>query len=200
MRTEILNHKLNSLSTTIEVSNACKIIEGYGPFEYNTPNRVDVVGPEYFKKNFKAKTIESQNQIINTITKYSLNTDQKRAFHIVANHATLPQYTPLKMYLGGMAGTGKSQVIKALVDFFNQRMESHRFMILAPTGTAAALLGGSTYHSILGIGGKGKNEEARNENTTIKQVQTKLKGVEYIFLDEVSMLSCKNLYSISARL
>jgi hypothetical protein len=55
------------------------------------------------------------------------------------------------MYLGGMGGTGKSQVIKAVVAFFEERNESHRFIILAPTGSAAALLNGSTYHSALGL-------------------------------------------------
>jgi len=50
----------------------------------------------------------------------------------------------------GMGGTGKSQVVKALMDFYKFRNESHRFVVLAPTGTAAALLHGSTYHSFLG--------------------------------------------------
>ena len=53
------------------------------------------------------------------------------------------------MYLGGMGGTGKSQVIKALSQFFTGRNEAHHFITVAPTGTAAALLGGSTYHSML---------------------------------------------------
>ena len=46
------------------------------------------------------------------------------------------------MYLGGMGGTGKSQVLKALSYFFETRNESHQFTIFAPTGSAAALLGG----------------------------------------------------------
>ena len=50
--------------------------------------------------------------------------------------------TQLKMYLGGMGGTGKSQVLKALVEFFKDRNESHRIIIIAPTGSAAALLNG----------------------------------------------------------
>lgn len=72
-----------------------------------------------------------------------------------------PQSEQLKMYLGGMAGTGKSQVIKAMIQFFEQRQESYKFLIMAPTGAAAALIGGSTYHSMLAInkfqpeGGKG---------------------------------------------
>ena len=50
-----------------------------------------------------------------------------------------------------MAGTGKSQVIKALMELFKRREEEYRFQCMAPTGTAAALIGGSTYHSVLGI-------------------------------------------------
>ena len=68
------------------------------------------------------------------------------------------------MYLGSMGGTGKSQVIKSLMHFFKSRNESHRFVVLAPTGTAAALLQGSTYHSFLGVPIDGQ-EALRNEAT-----------------------------------
>ncbi|KDR64972.1 hypothetical protein GALMADRAFT_37733, partial [Galerina marginata CBS 339.88] len=61
----------------------------------------------------------------------------------------------LKMYLGGMGGTGKSQVIKALIKFFKKKNESHRIVVLGPTGTSAALINGSTYHSFLGINAAG---------------------------------------------
>jgi len=36
-------------------------------------------------------------------------------------------------------------VIKALTSFFEKRNESHRIIITAPTGTAAALVGGSPH-------------------------------------------------------
>jgi hypothetical protein len=103
----------------------------------------------------------------------------------------------LKMYLGGMGGTGKSQVIKALKHYFEKKNESHRFVILGPTGTSAALLGGSTYHSFLGIRMQSDNS---NYNQTIAQVRTRLEGIDYIFIDEVSMLSCHDLYKISSQL
>ena len=57
-----------------------------------------------------------------------------------------------------MGGTGKSQVLKALSYFFETRNESHRFTIVAPTGSAAALLGGSTYHYLFGINEYTKNQ------------------------------------------
>jgi thymidylate kinase len=88
------------------------------------------------------------------VSDFSLNIDQERAFRIIANHASTEKPGQLIMYIGGMAGTGKSQVIKALTAFFEKRNESHRIVITAPTGTAAALVGGSTYHSILGINDK----------------------------------------------
>jgi len=101
------------------------------------------------------------------------------------------------MYIGGMGGTGKTQVIKALIKFFEQRNESHRFLVLAPTGTAAALLSGSTYHSVLGIR---DIDDGPITATILSQMRTRLEGVDYIFLDEVSMLSCHDMYKICAQL
>ena len=104
-----------------------------------------LIDKNYFlHKDFQATDSEAQQLIDDTVVKYSLNEEQERAFRIVANHAVQPSGEHLKMYLEGMAGTGKSQVIKALTYFFAERKESYRFMCLAPTGSAAALIGDST--------------------------------------------------------
>ena len=91
-----------------------------------------------------------------------MNEAQERAFRIVAHHAVESCGEHLKMYLGGMAGTGKSQVIKALTYFFAERQENYRFMCMAPTGSAAALIGGSTYHSMLGFSKADSTETSAN--------------------------------------
>ena len=98
------------------------------------------------------------------------------------------------MYISGMEGTGKSQVIKALTSFFERQNESHHIIITAPTGTAVALVGGSTYHSILGINDKS------GSSISMAKVRTRLNGADYMFLDEVSMICCHDLYNISAQL
>ena len=72
-------------------------------------------------------------------------------------------------------------------------------MIFGPTGTAAALLNDSTYHSFLGVPMSGASK-TRNEATSIAQVRTRLEGVDYLFIDEVSMLACHEMYKISAQL
>ena len=171
------------------------------PLKAQNFSDVAVQDISYLRKNFKADKAEKQKIIDDIVKQFLLNTEQERAFRIVANHATMFQPNQLKMYLGGMGGTGKSQVIKALTSFFEKRNESHRIMILAPTGSAAALLNGSTYHSVLGITiANNKYEFAGNEHTTMAQVKARLDGVDYIFLDEVSMLACHDLYKISAQI
>ena len=167
------------------------------------PLDVKILPAEYFMHNFQAEKIKDREIISNTIGKFSLNKEQKRAFHIIANHASEACPDQLKMYLGGMGGTGKTQVIKALMSMFDQRHENHRFIVLAPTGTAAALLNGSTYHSILGVRSSNngnKEESLKNENTIIREIQERLEGVDYIFFDELSMIACHELYAISSQL
>jgi len=161
-------------------------------------NEVVVDDISYLDKKFKAKKEEEQKVIDSVAQEFSLKEEQERAFRIVANHATIKKSEQLKMYLGGMGGTGKSQVIKALIAFFDRCNEAHGIMILALTGTAAALLNGSTYHSALGM--QSKSRQNHNEHSTMTQVQSQLDGVDYIFIDEVSMISCYELYKISAQL
>jgi PIF1-like helicase len=67
---------------------------------------------------------------------------------------------------------------------------------VAPTGSAAVLLGGSTYHSAFAIDTNG----SQTSNIQLTQVKLRLQGVKYVFLDEVSMLSCREMYLISTRL
>ena len=158
------------------------------------PNDVKVVDKSYMSRSFISK--EWQTTIVSVSEQFRLNEEQDRAFLIVANHACSPDSDQLKMHIAGMAGTGKTQVLKALVEFFKLRKESHRLVVVAPTGSAAALLKGSTYHSMFGINNDGK----KTSNIQMAQVRSKLEGVQYVFLDEVSMLSCRDMYLISARL
>ena len=157
-------------------------------------NNVQVVDRSYLQRSFKAKLKSDQNLVTSTVKDFSLNPEQERAFRIIAHHSLEPNSEQLKMYLGGMGGTGKSQVIKALMEFFKNKNESHRIVVLGPTGSSAALINGSTYHSFLGI------NPGPNTAKKINEVKAKLEGVDYIFIDEVSMMSCQDMYKISAQL
>ncbi|KAJ7452796.1 hypothetical protein FB451DRAFT_992578, partial [Mycena latifolia] len=94
------------------------------------------------KSNIDAQT--NSDIMSSIVMSYKLNTEQSRAFKIVADHASGAPVMPLRMYMGGMGGTGKTQVLHAIIDFFTRRKEEHRFIVLGPTGSTAALLNGST--------------------------------------------------------
>src|SRR5271170_4502021 len=148
-------------------------------------NNVEVVDKSYIDQMFTPALKHDKYNIENTIKTFNLNKEQERAFRIISNHATMQDIDAdkLHIYLGGMGGTGKSQVIKALIHFFTMRNKSHEFLVVAPTASAATLLNGSTYHSIFGI-----NQINSTSAKSLAQIRANLEGVEYIFLDEVSML------------
>jgi hypothetical protein len=112
-----------------------------------TPDVVKVINKAYLDRRYHTTEHNGFMDIVSQ--QYSLNEEQERAFRIIANHVVLPNSEPLKMYIGGMGGTGKSQVLKAVSSFFENRNEAYRFIVVAPTGTAAALLSVTTRYGLL---------------------------------------------------
>lgn len=84
--------------------------------------------------------------------------------------------------LSGKAGTGKSTVLKELI-----KQKNKSVVCCAPTGIAAINVGGSTIHSLFGLGidGVATYETARFLKPVKKQV---LQFADVIVIDEVSML------------
>ena len=153
------------------------------------PDDVCVIKESYLSHTFISN--EWQTVIEDIISHFGLNCEQARTFHIVANPICDTDSEQLKMYIGSMAGTGKLQVLRALSKFFTQRKELHHLLILAPMGSTATLLGGSTYHSVLGI--NSDSDWSLNTSTWLSQIKMRLIGIQYIFLDKVSMLSCRDM-------
>ncbi|KAF8229334.1 hypothetical protein L208DRAFT_1286883, partial [Tricholoma matsutake] len=140
-----------------------------------TPNEVKIINKEHLSSAFHSS--QWQTEIAQIARDFDLKKEQEHAYHIIANHSCSENPDQLKMNIAGMAGTGKTQVLLALMHFFALKKETHHLVIVAPTGSTAALLGGSTYHYMFGID-----------------------RIDYVFFDEVLMLSCHDMYRISERL
>jgi cysteine synthase len=128
---------------------------------------VKVVDKDYLEK--KCTNPDWQDEMNAVVKDFQLNAEQERAFRIVSNHSCRSSSEQLRMHIGGMGGTGKSQVLKALMEFIKRKKESHRFVIVAPTGSAAALLGGSTYHYLFGINDFTTGKSANLQLAEVKQ-------------------------------
>ncbi|KAF9534447.1 hypothetical protein CPB83DRAFT_724268, partial [Crepidotus variabilis] len=180
----ILDKKNNNINSPGRLTTYNSRISG-------STNIVKIVDRDFLHRSFHLAP--HSLVVCETVVKFALNAEQERAFRIIANHGISVEPDQLRMYLGGMGGTGKSQVLKSLSHFFTQRNEAHRFVVVAPTGTAAALLGGSTYHSMFGV-------HERSFDNRVGLVKARLTGVDYVFLNEVSMLSARDKYKIHAQL
>ena len=161
-----------------------------------TPNSVKIVNKSYLQNSFNLRDKKLQDIVENIQTEMSLNAAQCRAFKIATNHIGANDSEQLRMFISGMAGTGKTAVLRAIKRYFALRNESHRFAVIVPTGSAAAMIGGSTYHSLLDV----NDFHLGGSLTTVAKTRQCLFEVDYIFLDEVSMISCKELYRIHNKL
>jgi hypothetical protein len=105
----------------------------------------------------------------------------------------LSKREPGHVLLYGAAGTGKSYVIGQIQDIFNEH--DTRFVTLSPTGVAATGINGSTIHSYFGLGVMDKSFKKMLRN--IEMSRNNINGLEYIMIDECSMLTPKVFLTIS---
>ncbi|KAJ7881689.1 hypothetical protein B0H13DRAFT_1629913, partial [Mycena leptocephala] len=76
------------------------------------------------------------------------NIEQVRAIRIVAEHFMFGMERQLLLYIAGVGGSGKSYIIKAVVEFFRRCGVSESMMWSAPTRCAAVLINGFTIHAL----------------------------------------------------
>ena len=126
------------------------------------------------------------------IKEFTLNEEQTRAFSMIAEHSCTEKPSQLRMFLGGPGGTGKSQVINALHTFFQQKGQDRCFCLASFTGVAAHNIKGTTLHAALGL-----NQQRKGSSSKVAQELIAMwRGVDYLFIDEVSMIGCKFLLKI----
>ena len=143
-----------------------------------------------------ATCIENNIDVDEMIKEFTLNNEQARAFRIICNHSMNSQNEALKMYIGGAGGTGKSRVINALKKYFEQRGQGRRFRLASYTGVAAKNISGMTVHSALSLNQQRKG----NKSKTRRDLIAMWEGVDYFFIDEISMIGCQMMYRISEAL
>jgi hypothetical protein len=98
----------------------------------------------------------------------------------------------------GEAGTGKTQVIKALQAWFTRLDRVNELLVTATTGTAAINILGRTVHNATAIAIE-MGDVTRTSRVTDK-MQNLWEGRTYVISDEVSMLSCETMVSLNAQL
>ena len=119
-----------------------------------------------------------------------MNKKQKVAFEKaiadVVKRVKGEEVTQNLIYVGGPAGTGKSQIIKAIVSFHTQIRQCNTLRLCSYTGTAAKNIGRSTISSLIGL-----------RKVSTSKLEKKWHNVNTLLLDEVSIVRKRLLAKIS---
>lgn len=128
------------------------------------------------------------------LKEFGLNINQARAFNLIVEAARQGRNEdPLRMYVGGCGGTGKSRVIEAVSAYFEMLGESTRYRLASYTGVAARNISGTTLHAVLSLHCRSKRGLG---NKTKGELIAMWEKVDFLLIDEVSMIGCDTLLSI----
>ena len=114
---------------------------------------------------------------------------------------------PFYLYIGGEAGTGKSHLIKVMIEatkligkHSGGDLDKPSVLIMAPTGNAAYIINGKTIESALGMKpqkGQGYMKMSSSVESTLRFTYEDLLT---LFIDEVSMVGSNKFSRINFRL
>jgi hypothetical protein len=99
------------------------------------------------------------------------------------------------MYVGGAASTGKSQIIKAVCEYFKKSHHQDKLKIAAFTANASILINGSTIHSLIGL-----SIDPIVDSQKVKQTKGNWPNINYLIFDEISMIGCNMLGNMHLKL
>ena len=116
-----------------------------------------------------------------------LSKEQKRIFNEL-------EKSNENYYITGKAGTGKSLLLKYMVEETEKKV-----IVLAPTGVAAINVEGQTIHSFFGIGPSVQDPKDHLEIEVTYKTKEILKRVDAIIIDEISMVSVDLMETINIK-
>ena len=138
----------------------------------------------------------------------SLNEDQLRVFETVKNSVQIQCLSlqaqnakPLRMFISGCGGTGKSYLIKTIKAWVSSATDKY-VAITAPTGIVAFSINGLTIHWLLQLPVEhGKTPQYRPLlDESLKVVRQRLENLILLVIDEISMVGLITLLYIHLRL
>ena len=195
---KILNDKLDEESVTVqmietEMNKGCKdgwlVMDNDNVYkkmlyiyEKETAQKIAriLTNSIWFNANID-KEIETTQKKFNTI----LSKSQVEAIKMCFSN-------PLSIITGG-PGTGKTTVLKSILDIYSRVAKHKEVLLAAPTGLAARRMSDATgnvactLHSALGLYHKEDDEEDKNEDA----IEDEKLNADFIVIDETSMLDMK---------
>ena len=139
--------------------------------------------------------------------KTAMNLKQKKLFELVTKsiwNQLNEEKERLYLFVTGGAGVGKTFTFKVLVEQVNRCFTRKAVNVGALTGVASRLVHGSTLHSLLKLPVQKDGFILPNilqlTGNYLKVMRNQWKNIEFLFIDEISMVPYEMLCMIDSRL
>ncbi|MEW8545326.1 MAG: DUF6570 domain-containing protein [Candidatus Thiodiazotropha sp.] len=197
--------------------------EGYDPREFpssnhsiisavpftdmNTSSEVNQPEDTTFAQTFHSLQVNllSPNELENNLKK--LTPDQLIVFSIIRKHFLSHCRNPLRIYLSGGAGTGKSFLSRLIVDWLRLYTApftgANTVLVCAPTGVSAKTIHGTTIHTAFRLPiehGFKIPQYTELRSKIIQDMRLFYSDIHTIVIDEVSMVASHTFNFINRRL
>ena len=114
---------------------------------------------------------------------------------------------PIHLFLSGNAGTGKSFLVKLLIEAIKlikikagDDLQKPPVIVMAPTANAAFIVGGKTIDSVFNFLPTDSNRYTEASPEKMSMMKFQFEDVFAVFCDEISMVGSKKLLKINFRL
>ena len=188
------------------------------PDEYINEETTEPADIASFENDARAKAVKALNtynigmemmpedDFLNAIK--SLNIEQQRIFHDFCERMNdRTEQQPFYCYISGEAGTGKSFLMRLMINFMKRMArqsgtELHKplHITVAPTGVAAWIIGGDTIESALAIQPNTRQAHLKASSSQNSNLQFLYEHLKVIFLDEVSMVGSNQFKKMDFRM
>lgn len=183
--------------------------------EFETTSEKDIANFIGSMKSLAKKDVTNNSDIkipkINELREkiVMLNHDQRKIFDDIAERlfALNSDSDQFCIYIAGSAGTGKSFLLRLIIDAARYLLmssgdvvEKPSCLIMAPTANAASIIGGKTIESCLGINPHSQWNYVKASQERQSNLKFVYEDVRVLFIDELSMLGCNKLSKINYQL
>ena len=124
-----------------------------------------------------------------------LNEQQRRIFDDFCERLHEDEGPPFYLYIAGEAGTGKSFLVKIMIEAIKHLkltpgddLRKPPALVMAPTASAAYIISGKTIESTLGMMPNRSNTFAKRKSSQVSNLSFLYEDVAVLFCDEISMV------------
>ena len=157
---------------------------------------------KYNSEDFKALAVYKMTEKEYNKRMNSLSEDQRQVITYIDTHSN--GNIPIRIFISGGAGTGKSYLLQTLHEHLlrNSTSDYPNVVVAAPTGVAAYNVNGWTLHSLLNLDVQHKNKAQYTplRGKTLAKLRELFKSVRFLIIDEVSMVSIHTFIHVHRRL